>query len=124
VDSSTDSLVGGALDLGSGCLNASGLALSGTTLWVGCGFYDYGTTAVSGAALVPVELGSGTPVVGAPIAAPNAILSLAICGGRGYAGASDSGTVLAFDPGTGQVTATALACPAAASYVPGIACAP
>lgn len=125
VDATTDSLVGGAIDLGPSCLDASGLALSGTTLWVACGFHAFNSNAVSGASLVPVELANGTPVVGTPVVLSNAATSIAFCGGRGYAGASESGTVLSFDPVSRTVT-SALVCPVdpgKASFVPDIACA-
>lgn len=127
IDASTDALAGEVVDLGPGCLNASGMGLWGTTLWVACGYFDFfGTKEVSGAALVPVELASGAPIVGTPVALTSALTSVVICGGRGYAGASDSGTVIAFDPADGTVQATALACPAPAgksSFVPDLACA-
>jgi hypothetical protein len=131
VDASTDRLVGPAVDLGAACLNASGLALQGTTLWVACGAIQFSpdfssVVGVSGAALVPVELGGAAPAVGVPItSAEHALMSVAFCGGRGYAGASESGTVLSFDPKT-RAVASALACPAdpgRSSYVPDLACA-
>jgi hypothetical protein len=127
IDPATDTLAGAALDLGAECWNASGIAVSGTKLWIACGFYDlFGSQTVSGAAVVPVELASGTPVVGTPIPLSNAATSIAICDGRVYAGASDSGNVLSFDLANPTLIGTALACPPApgkGSYVPALACA-
>jgi DNA-binding beta-propeller fold protein YncE len=113
IDSATDAVVGPAVDLGSGCLNPSGMALSGTTLWVGCGFHLFNSSVVTGGALVPVDVSSGTPAVGAPIAlSTNAAGSIAFCSGRGYAGATESGTVIAFDPAAHAVSGSGVACPA------------
>jgi hypothetical protein len=130
IDTATDTLAGNAVDLGPDCWNASGIALSGTTLWVACGYIEFDASfhvvGVRGTSLVPVELASGAPVVGTTIPVPNALTSIAICGGRGYAGASDSGTVFSFDPAAHTIIGTALACPPAAgkgSYVPAVACA-
>jgi DNA-binding beta-propeller fold protein YncE len=127
IDSATDSLVGAPVDLGAGCLDPSGMAVYGTTLWVACGFHAYDSAQVTGGALVPVELATGTPVVGTPIAlAQSAVGSVAFCDGQGYAGATESGTVIAFDPVARTVSATALACPPSpgkASYVSDVACA-
>ncbi|HTP27101.1 MAG TPA: hypothetical protein VMK12_15780, partial [Anaeromyxobacteraceae bacterium] len=128
VDATSNTLKGGALDLGSSCLDAGGLALSGTTLWVACGYFNWlgGANAVTGAAFVPVDLASGAPVVGNAITLSNAATNIVFCKGRGYAGASNSGTVLAFDPASRAVTSM-LACPPAAgkaSYVPDVTCAP
>lgn len=125
VDATNDSLVGGAVDLGSSCRDPSALALSGTTLWIACGYFDIKAEVASGAALVPVELASGTPVPGDALVVPHSVMSLAFCNGRGYAGASDSGAVLAFDPATRAFTST-LVCPAPIgkpSFVPDLACA-
>jgi sugar lactone lactonase YvrE len=125
VDATTDQVVGSALDLGAGCLNASGLALSGTTLWVACGTTDRVTQAVSGGALVPVDIASATPTVGTAITTTIAAVSVAFCGGHGYAGAAESGTVLRFDPTTRAVS-SALVCPnpGRLTFVPAVACAP
>ncbi|MCX5731825.1 MAG: hypothetical protein NTY18_10860 [Deltaproteobacteria bacterium] len=117
------------MDLGSSCLNPAGLALSGNTLWVTCGFFPY--TAVSaaditGAAFVPVALGAGAPIVGAAVpasgAAPGAIT---FCDGVGYVGDRFSGNVLRFDPAARAVTARGLVCAPTAtgsSFVADVAC--
>ncbi len=126
VDSATDTVVGDAIDLGSDCLDPSGMAIDGTTLWVACGFFNYATKAISGGALLPVNISKTTPSVGTAITLSNAATSIVICNGQGFAGASDSGTVIAFDPVAKKVTDTALACPPQpdkGSYVPAIACA-
>ncbi len=126
VDSTTDTVVGEAVDLGSDCLNPSGIVIDGTTLWVACGFFDHTTKAISGGALLPVDISKTPPSVGTPITLSNAATSIVICNGQGFAGAADSGTVIAFDPVAKKVTNTALACPSQpgkASYVPAIACA-
>jgi hypothetical protein len=122
LDTATDAVVGDAVDLGAGCLNPSGMAVAGSTLWIGCGYTQYDATFTSvtpvGGALLPVDVSGATPVPGAAVPMPNghSIGSVRICGSRGYAGASDSGTLLAFDPSTGAVsTANEQACPASAS---------
>jgi len=131
IDTATDAFVPivNPLDLGSSCLNPAGLALSGNTLWVTCGFFPY--TAVSaaditGAAFVPVALGAGAPIVGAAVpasgAAPGAIT---FCDGVGYVGDRFSGNVLRFDPAARAVTARGLVCAPTAtgsSFVADVAC--
>lgn len=123
VDTASDTVVGdAALDLGPGCLDASGLALSGTTLWIGCG-YPWGS-GDPGAGLLPVSIAGSTPQPGAMVKTTSSVDALAMCGGSGYAGAAESGTVLRFDAVTGQVSTTAVVCPNGAhgSYVPDLAC--
>jgi hypothetical protein len=122
VDTATDAVVGGAADLGAGCLNPSGMALAGSTLWIGCGYTQYDATFTSvtpvGGALLAVDVSGATPVPRAAVPMPNghSIGSLRICGSRGFAGASDSGTLVVFDPSSGAVsTVNELACPASAS---------
>ena len=126
IDTATDAALA-PVDLGAGCLNPSGMALLGTTLWVACGFHTFQSSDVTGGALVPVELATGTPVVRPPVALPqHAAASLAFCDGRGYAGATESGTVIAFDPASGTVSSSAVVCPAEpgkASFVADVACA-
>ncbi len=128
IDPVADAVVGGAIDLGPACLNPSGLVLSGTTLWIGCGFHAYNSAQVTGGAVLPVDLTKEPPAVGQPIPlADHAAGTVAICGGRGYAGATESGTVIAFDPSARTVLATALSCPpepTKGSYVADLACAP
>jgi len=126
IDSASDALVGDPVDLGADCWDASGIAVSGTTLWVACGYFDqFGTGAIHGGAIVPVELASGPPIAGAAIKLTDAATSVAICNGRGYAGMSNSGTVTSFDPTTRAVLGSAVACPVdpgKASFVPALAC--
>jgi hypothetical protein len=109
VDTATDEVVG--IDLGAGCLNPGGMALAGSTLWIGCGYPLFNAsytsvTAVVGGALLPVDVAGATPVPGDPVQVPNGhtIGSVRICGSRGYAGASDSGTLVAFDPSSGAIS--------------------
>jgi hypothetical protein len=110
VDTSTDAVAGGAVDLGAGCLNPSGMALAGSTLWIGCGYTQYDATFTSvtpvGGALLAVDVSGATPVPRAVVPVPNghSIGSVRICGSRGYAGASDSGTLVTFDPSTGAIS--------------------
>jgi stigma-specific protein Stig1 len=122
IDPSTDTLVGDtALDLGPTCLNAGALAVSGSTLWVGCGFFDF--VAVHGAGLLPVSISGATPQPGAVIPTASAIDALALCGGKGYAGATESGKVLEFDPTTGAVAASNEICPVKGfAFVADLAC--
>jgi len=127
VDTVADAVLGGAVDLGAGCTDPSGMALSGTTLWIGCGHVDFATGLGVGGALLPVDVSGATPVPGTPVTLPHAIGSLAVCGGRGYAGASDLGALVTFDPSTGAVVGTnEAACPAGSggySAVFDVACA-
>jgi hypothetical protein len=125
IDTATDRASTSPVDLGSECLNPGGMALSGTTLWVPCGFHAYNSNQVTGGALVAIEVSGSKPAL--PLVLPsNAAGSVAICNGRGYAGATESGTVISFDPVTSQVLNTAIACPAPtgkASYVSDVTCA-
>jgi hypothetical protein len=123
IDPSSDTVVGDtALDLGPDCLDAAPMAVSGTTLWVGCGFYDF--TRVQSAGLLPVSTAGASPAPGAIVKTTSAIGALAVCGGKGYAGATESGTVLQFDLDTGAVGATAVVCPAGTfgSFVASLTC--
>jgi hypothetical protein len=126
IDATADQVVGSPIDLGSACLNPSGMALSGTTLWVACGFHLFNSADVTGAALVPVDVSGSAPIVGTPIPlGAHAAANVAVCGGKGYAGASESGTAIAFDPVARTVVGTALACPTdpgKASAILDIAC--
>jgi YVTN family beta-propeller protein len=116
IDTATDALVPlvNPVDLGSSCLNPAGLALSGDTLWVTCGFFPYTAASaadITGAAFVPVALGAGAPIVGTAVpaagAAPGAIT---FCDGVGFVGDRFSGNVLRFDPASRAVTARGLVC--------------
>jgi Stigma-specific protein, Stig1 len=123
IDPTSDTVVGdAALDLGPACLDANPMAVSGTTLWVGCGFYDF--TSVQSAGLLPVSIAGAAPVPGAVVRTASAIGALAVCGGKGYAGATESGTVLQFDVGTGAVAASSVVCPAGTfgSFVASLTC--
>jgi len=131
IDTATDALapIVNPVDLGSSCLNPAGLALSGDTLWVTCGFFPYtATTAadITGAAFVPVALGAGAPIVGTAVpaagAAPGAIT---FCDGVGFVGDRFSGNVLRFDPASRAVTARGLVCAPTAtgsSFVADVIC--
>ncbi len=123
IDPSADAVVGdAAIDLGPDCLDASALVLSGTTLWVGCGYDDF-TTGVHGGGLLPVAIGGTTPQPGAIVKTTSAIDALTICSGTGYAGATESGKVLRFDPTTGAVAASADVCPVKGyAFVADVAC--
>jgi YVTN family beta-propeller protein len=116
IDTLTDALVPlvNPVDLGASCLNPAGLALSGDTLWVTCGFFPYTAASaadITGAAFVPVALGAGAPIVGTAVpaagAAPGAIT---FCDGVGFVGDRFSGNVLRFDPASRAVTARGLVC--------------
>jgi hypothetical protein len=125
IDPSTDTVVGDtALDLGPDCLDASALVLSGTTLWVGCGYNDlFVTHSVLGGGLMPVSLAGSTPQAGSVVKSASGIDALAVCGGKGYAGASESGKVLQFDPATGSFLASADICPIKGyAFVADLAC--
>jgi DNA-binding beta-propeller fold protein YncE len=124
IDPSTDTVVGdAALDLGPDCLDANAMALSGTTLWVACGYYDFVT--VQGAGLIPISIAGAAPVPGAIVKTTSALDALAVCGGRGYAGAAESGTVLQFDVASGAVAGSSVVCPTGTfgSFVADLACA-
>lgn len=135
VNTSTNAVVGGtAVDLGTTCLNPSGMALSGTTLWIACGYTVFNGTFTAGigvdGALLPVDVSGATPVPGTAIPVANhALGNVTICGTRGYAGTADSGTLVSFDPSARTVTAASeTACPAdpvsGFSAVFDVACAP
>ena len=131
IDTTMDALVPlvNPVDLGSSCLNPAGLALSGNTLWVTCGFFPYtAVTAadITGAAFVPVALGAGAPFVGTAVpatgAAPGAIT---FCDGVGFVADRFSGNVLRFDPAARAVTARGLVCAPTAtgsSFVADVIC--
>ncbi|MFL5264252.1 MAG: hypothetical protein ACJ79L_17765, partial [Anaeromyxobacteraceae bacterium] len=122
IDPSTDTIVGDtALDLGPTCLNAGALVVSGSTLWVGCGFFDF--VAVQGAGLLPVSIAGATPQPGTVVPTTSAIDALALCGGKGYAGATESGKVLEFDATTGAVATSNDICPVKGfAFVADLAC--
>lgn len=127
IDAVADLLVAAepSVDLGAGCKNASDLAISGTTLWVTCGWYDFfGTRLVQGGGFVPVELGASA-TAGPAVSTAQAPGSLVFCGGRGYAGDNASGTLLRLDP-TSRTVESATVCPANVSgsaFVADVECA-
>ncbi|HYQ81189.1 MAG TPA: hypothetical protein VEP68_06800 [Anaeromyxobacteraceae bacterium] len=134
IDLATDELVTATgfypVDLGGGCQNPADVAAYGQVLYVTCGFFPYASPGtISGAGIVPVDVSSGTPVVGTGLSlSANAPGPIAFCGGVGYAGDRASGAVLRYDPGTHTVTATQTLCPpragATAAYVADVACGP
>ena len=130
IDTITDTALATPLDLGPDCLDPSGMALSGTTIWVACGFAFAGPGQPMGGALVPIDASATLPTVGTPIKlSGRAAGSVAICDGRGYAGATESGNVISFDPANRVLlNGGALVCPpptsgSAFSYVPDVICA-
>ena len=132
VDAATGQVTGTPLDLGPACRNPSGMALSGATLWIGCGYteFDFSTGAgvAVGGGLLPVDVSGAQPVAGPVVPTPQAVGSIAICGGQGYAGASGSGALMKFDPAaSGLVATNPAACPASStgfSSIFDVACAP
>ncbi len=132
LDLTTNSLVQGAsgplgVSLGDACRNPGSLVLLGDTLYVACGYFDFfGTKAKLGMAIVPVSLATGTPVPGAAIAMQHVLSPIASCGGAVYAGATDEGDVVRYDPTTGQLS-TAQLCPPDSNgnaFVADLACRP
>ncbi len=63
----------------------------------------------------PISVTGPAPVAGKTVKTTSAIDALAVCDGRRYAGVTESGTVLQFDPATGAIGASA-------SFVPDLAC--
>jgi hypothetical protein len=116
IDTATDEVVGSAVDLGTACLDPSGMTLSGSTLFIGCGYVDFSSNTPVGGAILPVDVSGSVPVPGTAIPMDHAIGSLAICDGAGYAGATDSGALVSFNPSTSSTeTTNASACPPASS---------
>jgi hypothetical protein len=98
------------LDLGPDCTKPGPLTVRGTTLWVGCGSLSFPDLAPG--TLVPVDLSSGAPSVGAAIdVAPVVPGALAFCAGIGYVADQASGTVLTFDPDAGTTLSAVTVCP-------------
>jgi hypothetical protein len=94
----------GLIDLGPDCLDASDVAVLGSTLYVTCGAFAYPN--IIGAGIVPVDLsGSVAQVLPKVAAAPGwAPGKLAFCGSTGYVGDKNSGRVTVFDPASGSTT--------------------
>ncbi len=134
IDLTTDSLVTSSgfypVDLGGGCQNPADVAAHGQVLYVTCGFFPYSLPGtISGAGIVPVDVSSGTPVVGAQLSLiANAPGPIAFCNGVGYAGDRASGAVLRYDPVANAVTSTSTLCfppsGGTSAYVADIACGP
>jgi DNA-binding beta-propeller fold protein YncE len=132
IDTATDTLVTAAgstpVDLGDSCLNPADIAAVGTILHVTCGYATFPpNVTITGSGILPVDVSSGTPVVGAvlplPAYAPGA---LTFCGATGYAGDRASGAVLRYDPASRSITSTQTLCPppspGSAAYVAALAC--
>lgn len=134
IDLSTDSLVTSSgfypVDLGSGCQNPADVAAYGQVLYVTCGFFPYASPGtITGAGIVPVDVSSGTPVVGTQLVlTAHAPGPLVFCGGAGYAGDRASGAVLRYDPATNALTATSTLCfppsGGTSAFVADVACGP
>jgi hypothetical protein len=91
------------LDLGASCGSPGDIVLEGTTLWITCGAFSFPELAPR--RLLPVDISTGIPVLGAPIELPKlpsgaqvVPAKLAFCGGMGYVGDMASGHVVQFDP--------------------------
>ncbi len=128
IDTTTGALVPGVnpVDLGPGCLDPGGLALRDGTIYVTCGFFDYNSTVITGAGIVPVDVSGTAPAVKAMVATPGtAPGAIAFCGDLAFVGDRASGNVVRFDPVHGAVTPTALLCVPAAGmsgYVADVTC--
>jgi DNA-binding beta-propeller fold protein YncE len=120
---------GGQVDLGAGCLDPADAALSGNTLFVTCGIFDYShypAVTTHGQGIVPLDLRPTVPAVGAILPAPenSAPGKLAFCGSTGYVADRATGTVFVLHPAHGAVQGATL-CPDAeggSAYVADIAC--
>jgi hypothetical protein len=85
------------VDLGAGCVNPSGVAALGTTLWVTCGAVFHPDLAPG--AIVTLDLTRSPLAPSAPIPLhPFIPGKLAFCGGAGYVGDQATGDVIRFDP--------------------------
>jgi hypothetical protein len=133
VDLSTDPLAPGApapyaVSLGTACKNPGALSLVGDTLYVPCGYYDFfGTKARSGMAIVPVSIAGSTPLVGAAIPTQDVVGPITACGGALYAGSSDDGSVVRYDPVPGNISQPVTLCPRDSNgnaYVADLTCRP
>jgi hypothetical protein len=128
IDPAIDEARPDPIDLGASCLNPAGMTLSGSSIWIACGFHAFNSAQVSGGALVQVDTLLAPPAPVATIAlATHAAGSVAICNGRGYAGATESGRMISFDPGTRALIGDEVVCPAEVgkgSFVSDVTCAP
>ena len=120
----------GLVDLGPSCLDPADLAVLGSTLYVTCGAFDYGSGAIPtivAGGIVPIDLSGPTPEVGAILPAPAdaAPGQLAFCSGAGYLADRNSGRVFLLDPVLGAVNGVEL-CPkntdTGFAYVSDLAC--
>jgi hypothetical protein len=132
VDLATDTLVQGVsgplvVSLPAPCQNPGELVAVGDTLYIACGYFDFfGTKATVGKAIVTVSLATGSPVPQAAIPVQDVLSPIASCGGVIYAGATDTGTVVRYDPTTSQIDRAPL-CPSDAngnSFVADLTCRP
>jgi len=103
------------VNLGDGCKSPSDVVARGTSLFVSCGAYCFPDVAPG--ALVEVDLSTGTPVVGAPIALGDVVAGqIAFCGTDGYVtDQRKTGAVVRFDPYTGIAGAPVVLCGADAN---------
>jgi len=121
--------VTGLLDLGSGCLDPADVAVNGQTLYVTCGAFDFSGTApvIRGSGIAPIDLSGAAPKPLPVVAMSSAEApgKLAFCGGAGYVGDRNSGTVFRFEPATQAISGKTL-CPARNGYafVSDLACGP
>ena len=125
------------VDLGPGCANPGDIAAVGQTLYVSCGFFPYNDpSSLQGAAIVKVDLSTGAPLVGPELPlSGHAPGPLAFCGGAGYAGDRNAGSLFRFDPAFDPtnppsmlLTGAATLCPPRAAggsaYVADLTCSP
>jgi hypothetical protein len=103
------------VSLGEGCKSPSAVVARGASVWVSCGAYCYPDVAPG--ALVEVDLSTGTPVVGPPMALGEVIGGqIAFCGTDGYVtDQRKTGAVVRFDPYTGIVQPPVALCGADAN---------
>jgi DNA-binding beta-propeller fold protein YncE len=109
------------------CLDPSELVAVGDVLYVTCGFVPFSGPGSTGMAIVKVSLASGTPVAEAIVPTQNALGSIASCGGVLYAGATDTGSVVRYDPATGTLSPPVALCPLSPqgkSFVADLTCRP
>ncbi len=112
-----------------GCQDPADATLASTTLWIACGFQAFGASPpATGAGFISVDLATQVPTVQQLVPTTQQPGSLALCGGKIYAGDRASGDLLRLDPAVRTVTAGASpVCPANAhgfAFVSAVACAP
>jgi hypothetical protein len=105
------------VDLGSSCGSPGDVALRGTTLWITCGSYSY--PGLAPRRILPVDVSTGIPVLGAPIELGDVVpAKLAFCGDMGYVADMASGDVVRFDPVSLTTDARTAVCPFSAGDFP------